>query len=89
MVAIEVEPLQSQTNIFNIDEIQSPIELQGQKYELFGVINYIPRNEHFVGYAQRKNKKWEKFDDLHHKSTPEIDPKLEKVNPFMLFYVKE
>lgn len=87
IVAFEVEPPEKMLNISAIDEIQNSIILHNQKFDLFGVIEFIPGLKHFVGFVKRKNELWETFDDTQNK-VARVDPAKENINPFMLFYKK-
>lgn len=92
IVAIEVEPTNNENkehgaNWYALENIQKEITLQNHKFQLLGVISHS--HKHFTAYVFRRNKFWEKYDDLCPKAKKLI-PDASKiiVNAFMLFYIK-
>lgn len=89
VLAFEVEPPENILNIIAIDDIQNMITLQNTRFELFGIIEFVPGIEHFVAYVQRKDGVWEQYDDMRKGNVKRVDPATENMNAFMLFYVKK
>lgn len=86
VIAFEVEPLDG-NNWYELENIQSAITVDDEKFQLLGVISYS--HKHFTAYILRKNNVWENYDDLNPKAKKKISMASKiKVNAFMLFYVK-
>lgn len=70
-----------------LSEIQKSFIYGGIKYELKGVINYLPGNNHFITLVLR-NKVWAVYDDLKPLCVfkPKVD--LNSIRASSLFYVR-
>lgn len=50
--------------IEKISNLQQVIQIDGHEYKLYGCIEHIASKLHYVAHIQRKNEKWETYDNL-------------------------
>lgn len=66
-------------------KIQSSFVYGQYKYQLKGIVNYLPANNHFIVHVLRNNI-WRTYDDLKHVYKPKID--FNSIRPSALFYLR-
>lgn len=65
LICFEVEPIQTHyQNANQIEKLKQTIEITRQQYDLFGVVEFKPKINHFVAHVKRKYNTWETYDDL-------------------------
>lgn len=88
IIAFEVEPTTDKPKLWALESIQNTVTIEQEKFKLLGVISFS--SNHFTSYILRKNRMWEVYDDLRQMDRKRISNTTNlKVNPFMLFYVKQ
>lgn len=71
-----------------ISDIKATIHLDNITYDLFGVVQFNPSNDHFVAHIKRRNGSWQTFDDLKGRIQTLSNITNVKMYVFMVFYMK-
>lgn len=90
IIAFEVEPLvHKRMKKYTTSQLKDKICVDGEIYNLFGLIENIPVIQHFVAHVKRNNGIWQSIDDLKNEIGTSKRINATPMYIFMLFYIKQ
>lgn len=88
VLAFDVEPLtEKHMTTSTIDDIQQTLHIEDRVYKLFGVVEFLKANNHFIAHVKRSNGVWETYDDLQKEVSRSKNCSKKPMVVFAVFYM--